>query len=628
MDDRRFDALTRALGQGGSRRALLKGLLGLGGVAAAGTVLRDTDAARRGSSGPQTPAPQPSTPPQPTAPAPTPAATTVPRCPGNQTPCGADCCCPAGNTKCGSDCCPDGQAECCDGACCYGTCYGEELCCPPGSRACDGVCYPGGCCTDDDCGLLCEVCGSDHVCHSCEEAGQVCQNGTCVPSTTPTPTFTSTPDPCAGVTCTTPPLCHTAPGRCDNGQCSYPQAGAGTDCGACQVCDGAGNCRPVQDNTDPSGECPAGSTCCGGACCSGTCYGEGQCCPTGQPVCSRDGCCEGQCVDEGQFCCPDAGICGDICCLASERCCESSAGASTCNQCCADADCTGARCIDGTCVAFTSTPTNTATATSTHTPTNTPTSTATPTATATPTTVLTPELSKIWFSYIPDGDIGCCYCSARVELLGVQPNWTYEAFLYVWDGPGHPEPASPVESQEIATDGDGAGLIVFNTDINNDVNSSNAQWAKTIVNGVATDWLQASCFNPATSTPTITPLPTNTPTSTNTPTPTPTATPPSTLVVEMGLQIFGSLQTCMAQVLITGAQPSTSYPTSLFVWDGPGHPEPEQPVETIDVFTFGDGQGRGAFRSLVANNTGQYAQVVVLGVGSGWVAVDAATCEP
>jgi hypothetical protein len=73
--------------------------------------------------------------------------------------------------------------------------------------------------------------------------------------------------------------------------------------------------------------------------------------------------------------------------------------------------------------------------------------------------------------------------------------------LYVWDGPGHPEPTSPVESQEIATDDEGAGLVAFDTDINNDNNSSNAQWAKVIVNGVATDWLQASCRNQPTNTP-------------------------------------------------------------------------------------------------------------------------------
>lgn len=333
MDDRRFDALTRALGQGGSRRTLLKGLLGLGGVATAGAVLRDTEAARRGQSGPPTAGPQPTLAPQPTAPAPLPSATTVPRCPGNQTPCGADCCCPAGNTKCGPDCCPDGQAECCDGACCFGTCFGEELCCPPGSRACDGVCYPGGCCTVADCGLLCQVCGADHVCHSCEEVGQICQNGTCVPTITPTPTITSTPDPCAGVVCTTPPICHTAPGRCDNGQCSYPQAGAGANCGACHVCNGAGNCNPVQNNTDPYGGCPVGSTCCGAVC-------------TPLDTDANCGFCGNRCnVAEGQGCV--AGSCVDVCvpsggpCPAALPCCGTCVSETCYTPCTKRADCTG-----------------------------------------------------------------------------------------------------------------------------------------------------------------------------------------------------------------------------------------------------------------------------------------------
>jgi hypothetical protein len=183
----------------------------------------------------------------------------------------------------------------------------------------------------------------------------------------------------------------------------------------------------------------------------------------------------------------------------------------------------------------------------------------------------------------------------------------------------------------MTTDGDGAALIVFNTNINNEDNSSSAQWAKVIVNSVATDWLQANCENFATNTPTGTPTntatPTNTPTATSTPTATPTATPPSTLAVQLGLQIFGSLQTCQALALITGAQPSTSYPASLFVQDEQG-PITGEPLETRDIFTFGDGTGRGTFRSLVANNTGQYAQVMVLGVGSGWTAVSPATCEP
>ncbi len=56
MDDRRFDALTRALGRDVSRRTLIKGLLGIGGLAAVSSaVFDDTDAARRGFSAPNLP---------------------------------------------------------------------------------------------------------------------------------------------------------------------------------------------------------------------------------------------------------------------------------------------------------------------------------------------------------------------------------------------------------------------------------------------------------------------------------------------------------------------------------------------------------------------------------------------
>ena len=171
MDDRRFDALIRAFGQGGSRRALLKGLLGLGGVTAAGAVLHDTEAARRGYSGPSTstPGPQPTLPPQPTEPPPAPTGTTVPSCPGNQMPCGADCCCPAGHTKCGPDCCPDGQATCCDNACCSGTCFGEELCCPSPREFCA---VSGQCCGPaETCGA--EGCASG----TCGGIGAACSTG-------------------------------------------------------------------------------------------------------------------------------------------------------------------------------------------------------------------------------------------------------------------------------------------------------------------------------------------------------------------------------------------------------------------------------------------------------------------
>jgi hypothetical protein len=305
MDDRRFDAFTRALGQEGSRRTLLKGLLGLGGVAAAGAVLRDTDAARRGQPGPSIPTAAPTLPPQLTAPPLPPTGTTAPACPGIQIPCGADCCCPAGNTKCGSDCCPDGQAECCDGACCYGTCFGEEVCCPPGSRACDGVCYPGGCCTVADCGLLCQVCGSDHVCRSCEEVGQECQNGTCVPTVTPTSTSVSTSTPISTSTPTHSPTPTTTP--------------TPTPCGQSGV-----------------GSCTANDQCCSGICQAGLCVATiAGTCTTGFDLCSGISTvpCGGSCVcgtlSNGSLICFASGACFDNC----EEC-----GGATCDPnmpCCA-----------------------------------------------------------------------------------------------------------------------------------------------------------------------------------------------------------------------------------------------------------------------------------------------------
>ncbi len=177
MDDHRFDAFTRGLGQYGSRRAALKTLLGLGSIVAIGGIAigDDVRAARR-----PTPLPKPAS------------------CPGIQTPCAAGCCCPAGNTKCGPDCCPNGEAECCDNACCYGNCYGEELCCPAGQLVCEGICRPpGDCCTDADCSGLdsyctvgvcnpatgtcsAEVANAGGTCTTEAGAAGTCTTGTCV----------------------------------------------------------------------------------------------------------------------------------------------------------------------------------------------------------------------------------------------------------------------------------------------------------------------------------------------------------------------------------------------------------------------------------------------------------------
>ena len=284
MDDRRFDALTRALGQGGSRRALLKGLLGLGGMTtASATLLRETDAARRGQSGPAVPTALPTLAVPATQP-PAPLATSVPQCPGIQTPCGADCCCPPGNTKCGPDCCADGEAECCGNACCLGTCYGEELCCPPGSRVCDGGCYPGGCCSDADCGGACLVCGSDHVCRSCADSGQclICDtgSGTCIAGC-------PTGFVCQGSQCVVDcpsgsTVClYTEPGQpLPNPTC----CGGGSFCDSCEV---PGNCVcvPLQGG-GPAVYCPPPQF----GCCGTNPNGENTCtCCTSGQTCDSSG---------------------------------------------------------------------------------------------------------------------------------------------------------------------------------------------------------------------------------------------------------------------------------------------------------------------------------------------------
>lgn len=168
MDHRRLDMLARELATGKNRRSLLKGILGLTGLAAVATVaFDDVDAARRGS---PTPTPAPAV--DPLEPTPT----IPPTCLGvvcNDGCCDGQCtttgaCCPAGATVCGAECCPNGQSACCDGACCSGICYGEELCCPESSwcgvqccgaseRCCSGedgptICVPAaGCCSDAEC---------------------------------------------------------------------------------------------------------------------------------------------------------------------------------------------------------------------------------------------------------------------------------------------------------------------------------------------------------------------------------------------------------------------------------------------------------------------------------------------
>jgi hypothetical protein len=266
VDDRRFDSLVKSLATGSSRRAVLKGMLGLGGAALVGTTLsaRDGSAARR-----PTPTPKPVT------------------CPGVQKPAGGVCICTSPLKNCGPDCCnPTAQpgtanySECCDNACCAGHCYGEELCCPYPREFCavSGECCGGDtprCCPDVGC-VAADVCcssedcpGEDTLCQQRTCIDGVCdlifeRAGTLLPDQTAEDCLAEICDGSGGIdtipfNADTPP----APSECATYQChggepvlvfsdrDVPCTGG--------VCDGAGNCAQCFAAAD----CPGSDSECG-----------------------------------------------------------------------------------------------------------------------------------------------------------------------------------------------------------------------------------------------------------------------------------------------------------------------------------------------------------------------------
>ncbi len=134
--------LTKALAQGRSRRSLLKGFLGLGGAATVGALLAsDTDAARRGYSGPK---PQP---------------TVVP-----------------GPPTCNSQNCY-GCRECVNGVC---TANPQQLCYDHTNECLTSVCNPdGGCSYPFDCRVKEGCCGFDQYCDLSTGACMNCPGNLC-----------------------------------------------------------------------------------------------------------------------------------------------------------------------------------------------------------------------------------------------------------------------------------------------------------------------------------------------------------------------------------------------------------------------------------------------------------------
>ena len=114
MDDQRFDSLVRSLASGGSRRQVLKGMLGIGVVLGGAAATQGADAARRGFAGPTFPTLTPC----------------QPVCVGStcgRNGCGGTCSCGDGRSCIGGNCCYlDGQGQCCP----TGVFEDVDRCCP------------------------------------------------------------------------------------------------------------------------------------------------------------------------------------------------------------------------------------------------------------------------------------------------------------------------------------------------------------------------------------------------------------------------------------------------------------------------------------------------------------------
>ena len=288
MDGDRFDALTRALGAGRSRRGVLRGLgaaaLGVVGLSRVGATRAASSNANLGNSV----CAHWCTSVYPPGPARGQCVSAAAQGGGACYTCGPAA--PAGNGQqfCGGICIPNCTAI--DQCHVAGTCDPATQSCTNPAAADGTTCNDNNACTQTDTcqGGVCVgsnpvVCTASDQCHmagACDPTTGNCSNPT-QPDNTPcndgnlcTTNDVCTGGVCAGtpVVCTASDQCHVA-GTCDpnSGQCSNPVAPAGTSCSdnnACttnDICDGNGNCAGTA--IDCSGACGVcGSWCSGGNC--------------------------------------------------------------------------------------------------------------------------------------------------------------------------------------------------------------------------------------------------------------------------------------------------------------------------------------------------------------------------
>lgn len=218
MEDDRFDRLTRELACTPGRRGVLKGILGLVGIATATSVAHPgaTEAARRGFSGPKFPTPPPA--------------------------------CPAGHTWCGSA-CVDTSAD------------------PANCGSCGTTCGGGGICVAGSC----QTCLIDYA--SCSSGGQCCSGYCAIYGASGNQCQPCSATICSGFSCTDLWADDFNCGSCGN------QCPSGTYCwaGQCQSdCfpPYVGGCTSNAQCCDTTAYCHPSSVCVG---CAGTICGEGLC---------------------------------------------------------------------------------------------------------------------------------------------------------------------------------------------------------------------------------------------------------------------------------------------------------------------------------------------------------------
>lgn len=305
MDDRRFDALTRALAGGTSRRTAIKGLFGgaVGGIAVA---------TRLGKVGAQPP----------------PECETV-----------LDCSLPDTCTTATCDFDESAQKSYCHFLYCDG------YCCENGTEI--GTCVAGGdCCSDVDCVAAADVC-SKAICNNgtceavagCNEGDVCCGQGT--------DSAHCSPECCGDGDCTA-----SSCGTCgEDGYCHYPQCCDSGDCATypCGVCNDLGICEYVEccssyDCQGPCETCNSDGVCerclLGTECCGDICVTTGTCCDGFGESCSHGG------DDDDDVAAGDY----QLSCCDGLLCCDAGKGTHACYECCGDWDCEkGSVCAYGVC---------------------------------------------------------------------------------------------------------------------------------------------------------------------------------------------------------------------------------------------------------------------------------------